>query len=50
MPNAFLDAKAIARMIANEDPHSERDNNDSMMFLKIFLSERYTNSTTMQRS
>jgi glycine/D-amino acid oxidase-like deaminating enzyme len=46
MPNAFLCAKAIARMIANEDPYKEGEENNTVTFLKMFLPERFTNSTT----
>jgi hypothetical protein len=43
MPNAFLCAKAIARMIANEDPYKEGEENNTVTFLKMFLPERFTN-------
>jgi hypothetical protein len=46
MPNAFLCAKAVARMIANEDPYKEGEENNTVTFLKIFLPERFTNSPT----
>ncbi|CAF1158648.1 unnamed protein product [Rotaria sp. Silwood1] len=48
MPNAFLCAKAVARMIANDDPYKEGEENNTITFLKIFLPERFTNSTIIQ--
>jgi hypothetical protein len=42
MSNAFLCAKAIARMIANDDPYQEGVENNTVTFLKIFLPERFT--------
>ena len=45
MPNAFLCAKAIARMIANEDPYKEGEEKNTVSFLKMFLPERFINST-----
>ena len=48
MPNAFLCAKAIARMIANDDPYKEGEENNTVTFLKMFLPERFTKSTTTQ--
>ncbi|CAF3607473.1 unnamed protein product [Rotaria sp. Silwood1] len=48
MPNAFLCAKAVARMIANDDPYKEGEEKNTITFLKIFLPERFTNSTIIQ--
>jgi hypothetical protein len=42
MPNAFLCAKAIARMIANEDPYAEGKENHTVTFLEMFLPARFT--------
>jgi len=50
MPNAFLCAKAIARMIGNEDPYKEGEENNTISFLKMFLPERFLNSSTTQSS
>ncbi len=50
MPNAFLCAKAIARMIANDDPYKEGEENKTVTFLKMFLPERFLHSTTRQSS
>jgi len=50
MPNAFLFAKAIARMIANDDPYKEGIENNTVSFLKMFLPERFTHSTTQSSS
>ena len=46
MPNAFLCAKAIARMIANEDPYKEGEQNQTVTFLSIFLPERFTKTVS----
>ncbi|CAF1153507.1 unnamed protein product [Rotaria sordida] len=48
VPNAFLCAKAVARMIANDDPYKEGKENNTITFLKMFLPERFTNSTIIQ--
>ncbi len=50
MPNAFLCAKAIARMIANDDPYKEGEENKTVTFLQMFLPERFLHSTTRQSS
>ena len=50
MPNIFLCAKAIARMIANDDPYKEGKENHTVTFLKMFLPERFLNSTTKDSS
>ncbi len=50
IPNAFLCAKAIARMIANDDPYKEGEENKTVTFLKMFLPERFLHSTTRQSS
>jgi hypothetical protein len=50
MPNIFLCAKAIARMIANDDPYKEGEENNTVTFLKMFLPERFLNSSTTQSS
>lgn len=42
MPNAFLCGKAIARMVANEDPYAEGIEKNTVTFLKMFLPERFT--------
>ena len=46
MPNAFLAAKAIARMIAGDDPYGEGRENHTVTFLEMFLPERYLKSKT----
>jgi hypothetical protein len=33
-------------MIGNEDPYKEGEENNTVTFLKMFLPERFTNSTT----
>ena len=46
MPNAFLCAKAVARMIAHEDPYAEGKEKNTVTFLQMFLPDRFTTSTT----
>jgi hypothetical protein len=50
MPNIFLSAKAIARMIANDDPYKEGEENNTITFLKMFLPERFLNSTSTENN
>ncbi|CAF3105746.1 unnamed protein product [Rotaria socialis] len=50
MPNGFLCAKAIARMIANDDPCREGEENNTVTFLKMFLPERFDNPNIVQTS
>ncbi len=50
IPNAFLCAKAIARMIGNEDPYKEGEENNTITFLKMFLPERFLNLSTTESS
>ena len=46
MPNIFLAAKAIARMIAKDDPYEEGKQNNTVTFLSMFLPSRFLNPTT----
>ncbi|CAF4824371.1 unnamed protein product, partial [Rotaria sp. Silwood2] len=48
MSNGFLCAKAVARMIANDDPYKEGEENNTVTFLKMLLPERFTNPTMTQ--
>lgn len=48
MPNAFLCAKAIVRMLANDDPYKEGTENNTVTFLKMFLPERFLQSIECQ--
>ncbi len=50
MPNIFLCAKAIARMIANDDPYKEGEENNTVTFLNMFLPKRFLDSTSIQNS
>ncbi|CAF0918732.1 unnamed protein product [Adineta steineri] len=50
MPNILLCAKAIARMIAKDDPYKEGEENNTVTFIKMFLPERFINSTTKESS
>ncbi len=48
MPNAFLCAKAVARMIANDDPYQEGEEKNTVTFLQMFLPERFLQSSTQE--
>jgi hypothetical protein len=50
MPNVFLCAKAIARMLANDDPYKEGEENNTVTFLKMFLPERFNTTQSSQNN
>ncbi len=50
MPNIFLCAKAIVRMIAKDDPYKEGEENNTITFLKMFLPSRFVNSTSIENN
>lgn len=48
MPNIFLCGKAIARMIAKDDPYEEGKKNNTITFLSMFLPSRFVKSSSKQ--